>query len=204
MPFVSMLNTVQAELVYTWNSQTCENVLQFEAAGAISVPNMLELGAHLVSWYNTSMKALQSTFCTLTTIRLTDMTAEFAPGLDYTVGLPIIGTLGTDSMPNNVSISLTKRTIFRGRSYRGRIYQVGMGESQVQGNIVVATPLTNMITAWELLLAFSTTSEAWNMVVASKYEDGNERGTALLTPVINITSDGIIDSQRRRLPGRGN
>jgi len=204
MPFVPMLNTVQAEFVYTWNNQICQNVLQFEAAGSLSVPNMLELGAELVTWYDTLLQPLQSTFCALTSIRLTDMTAEFAPGLDYSTGLPLVGTAGTDSMPNNVSISLTKRTVFRGRSFRGRIYQVGMVESQVQGNVVLATPLANMIAAWEDLLAFSTASESWTMVVASKFEGGAPRATALLTPVINISSDGIVDSQRRRLPGRGN
>jgi len=204
MPFVPMLNCVQAEFVYTWNAQVCQNVLHFEAAGALSVDNMLELGAHLVTWYDTHMQPLQVIQCSLTSIRLTDMTVEFAPGLDYSTGLPLIGTRTGESLPNNVSLSLTKRTIYRGRSFRGRIYQVGMSETDTQGNNVVVAQANLMIAAWEQLLAFSTTTEAWEMVVASKFEDGSERTTAVLTPVINITTDYIVDSQRRRLPGRGN
>lgn len=204
MPFIPILNTVQAELVYTWNQQTCQNVLHFEASGSLSVDNMLELGAHLVDWYDVHMQPLHHNSCRLNTIRLTDMTVEFAPALDYTVSLPLVGTIGGNSMPNNVSLSLTKRTIYRGRNYRGRVYQVGLAEEQVDGNTVLSGPVGALIAAWEQLLAFTTTSESWEMVVASKYQGNVARPEAVTTPVINFSSDGIVDSQRRRLPGRGN
>lgn len=204
MPFVPMDHTVQAELVYMWNGQVCQNVLQFRSSTGLTTPIMEQLGTYLVTWYDAQMKSLHNITCQLTSIRLTDMTTEFSPGLDFTTGLPIVGTLAGESLPNNVSISMSKRTLFRGRSYRGRIYQVGMGETMTNGNSVLAGTLTSLITKWKLLMAFPTAGTAWEMVVASKYEGGNERTEALLTPVINISSDGIIDSQRRRLPGRGN
>lgn len=203
MAFIPVPNVIQAELVYTWNNETCENVLHFESAGAPSIPNMQELGAYLVAWWTTSMKPLTHNSVQLVNVKLTDLNAAFAPAIDYTTTLPQTGTPSGDSMPNNVSLVMSKRTVFRGRSYRGRIYVVGLFEPMVAGNVVTGSHVTNLKTAWSLLNSFATTSESWTHVVVSRFEGGAPRAFGVTTPVINITSDGIVDSQRRRLPGRG-
>lgn len=203
MPFIPVPSTVQAELVYTWAGETCENVLHFESGGAPAVDNMVELGSHLIAWWNTNLKQYMNVSGSLVNVKLTDLNSAFAPAIDVVDGLPIIGTAAGDSLPNNCSCVFSKRTIFRGRSYRGRVYQVGLSEQHVTGNSVLTAPRNAILAAWELLMSFSTASESWQMVVVSRFEDNLPRTTGLTTPVIAFTTDGVIDSQRRRLPGRG-
>lgn len=203
MPFIPVPNTLQAELVYSWNNEIVENVLHYESGGAVSLPEMEGLAAALATWFGASMKTQVSNACSLTNVKITDLTFQNAPGIDYSVGLPIVGTVSNESLPNNVSLSIAKRTIFRGRSYRGRVYQVGLCENQVTGNTVIAGTKTALLAAWELVKSFTISGSVYNLVVVSKYSGGAARSEGLTTPVLNFSTDGLIDSQRRRLPGRG-
>lgn len=204
MAYVPALNTVQAELIYNWDLQICENVLHFEAAGAISQPNMTDLGAFLVNYWDTELKASMPTNLSLTKVRLTDLTLQTGPVIEYTTGLPILGTNASPSLPNNCALVLTKRTAFRGRSFRGRVYLPGLTEAFTTGNTVDPTFVTNRLADFNGLINFTAGTETWTMVVVSRISNGVERSTATLTPVLNFSSDGIVDSQRSRLPRRGN
>lgn len=203
MPFIPALNVVQAELVYDFAGETVENVLHYEAAGALSIPNMEELGLHLIDWYDNALNALHANTVKLVNVKLTDMTTFNAPGLDVNAGLPKLGTNISAALPNNVAMAISKRTIFRGRSYRGRLYHFGLTENQVVDNTVASGVVTALINAYTPLIAFSTTSESWQLSVVSKFSGNAPRTVAEVTPVVNLTSDGVVDSQRRRLPKRG-
>jgi hypothetical protein len=204
MPFVPATNVAQAELVFNWNSEICQNVLHFVAPGAIGTTELNSLGFHLANWYQAQLSPLQSQTCSLVSIRLRDLTSEQGSVIDYTTNLPLAGDLTNDSLPNHVSIAISKRTNLVGRSFRGRIYHVGMVKDHVNGNNVQATPLANIIAAYDDILAFSDPSDnPWIMVVVSKYSGGQARSNAVITQVLTLTSDGKVDSQRRRLAGRG-
>src|SRR5680860_412131 len=161
MPLSPVPNVVQAELVYTWDQQVVENVLHFEAAGALSIPNMQSLGTYLVNWYDLGLQGAHPTTIALTSLKLTDLTSDTAPALDYTTGLPLIGVNTSPSLPNNVAVVMSKRTIFRGRSYRGRIYHPGLAEDQVVANNVNALTLADFVTEYEKLLSFTAGTETW-------------------------------------------
>jgi len=203
MAFIPVPNTIQAELVYVWNGETCENVLHYEATGAPDLAEMTALAAALATWWNTNIRTIVSNQLSLTNIKITDLNFANAPGIDYSVGMPMIGAVANDSMPNNVSLSIAKRTVFRGRSFRGRIYHAGLAETQVAGNDVLLATGNSILAAWELAKTFTAAGETFTMVVVSKYSGGAERAEGLTTPVTNFTTDRKVDSQRRRLPGRG-
>lgn len=203
MPFIPVPNVIQAELVYNWGGETCENVFHFEPDAGVPLALMPELGAHLISWWNTNMRQWVNVTAQLVAVKFTDLTASIDPAMDVVTGLPIIGTAAGDSLPNNVSCVFSKRTILRGRSYRGRIYQIGLSEQHVTANALLATPRDGIKNAYQMLTAFSTAGASWTMVVVSRYQAGAPRAVGVTTNVTSITTDGVIDSQRRRLPGRG-
>lgn len=203
MPFIPVPNTVMVELVYNWNNEICENVLYFEAEGVPDLAEMTALAAALSTWWGANMKGIVATSCSLTNVKVTDLNAANSPGIDYSDNMPIVGTASTPSMPNNVSLAIAKRTVFRGRSYRGRIYSVGLTEGAVDNNAVTSTYRNSVLAAWELTKQFTAAGEVFNQVVVSRYSSGAPRAEGLTTPIINFSTDGIIDSQRRRLPGRG-
>lgn len=203
MGFVPAPGICQAELVYNWDSQICETVLQFQSLDTLTPVTMVELGGHLITWWDTYIKAAMPTTLSLLNIKCTDMTTNIGPVVNVATGLPKAGTGGSPSLPNNCALVLTKRTALRGRSYRGRIYTPGLVESIVTGNTVTPATVASIITNWERLISFTTTSTTWDMVVMSRVADGVDRVTADSNQVVSLDSDGIVDSQRRRLPRRG-
>lgn len=203
MPFVPAANVIQAELIYSWDGQIVENVLHYQTVGAPSATDMSELGGFLVNWWQDNMDTNVAGSVSLDEVRMTDLTSEFAPGSSYTIGLPASGAAVSASLPNNVTLSITKRTALRGRSYRGRIYQVGLTENAVVDNEVSESIQAAILAAWNLAIEFALTSGTAPMVVVSRIQGGVERVTAEVTPVVSFSTDGIVDSQRRRLPGRG-
>jgi hypothetical protein len=114
-----------------------------------------------------------------------------------------VGTNVSPALPNSNALVLTKRTALRGRSYRGRIYVPGLIEGQVTANAVSSAYQTNYLNFWNGLLTITTTQNSFEMVVFSKKQNGSWLAQGILTPVIGFTTDGQVDSQRRRLPGRG-
>jgi hypothetical protein len=55
-----------------------------------------------------------------------------------------------------------------------------------------------------LVIILTAYNATWKMVVVSYYNNGAWRLTATITPIISFAfADLAIDSQRRRLPGRG-
>lgn len=193
----------QIELISLWDSQTVESVLHFTAPSGPTVTDLNNLGLALVNWWTTNIKPNMPTTLQLSDIRMTDLSSQTGQVFDYATGMPVVGTSASPSLPNSVACVFTKRTAQRGRSYRGRIYQYGLTEAAVTNNLLAGSNVSGYITAYNLLRSFSTATMTWTFVVASRYNNGAPRTTGVATPVVNITSDGVIDSQRRRLPGRG-
>lgn len=205
MPFIPANDVLQVELFMSWDSQLIETVLHFKPVVAgFNLTQIGDLGDALVTWWNANLKASAPTTLSLTGVKLTDLTDATASVVDISSGLPIVGTSVSPSMPNNVACVFTKRTAKRGRAYRGRIYHPGLTEAAVVGNTVAAGSVSGFITIYNLLRSFTANTKVWNLVVVSRQFEGQPRLTAEVEKVTGFTSDGIIDSQRRRLPGRGN
>lgn len=204
MPFIPANNVVQAELVFNWDGQIVENVLHYQIGGGWTITLMDELGGKLVTWWSTYFKAGSPTNLTLQNIKLIDLTSSTAPAIDYATGLPLTGTAAAGSLPNNCTCVITKRTPLRGRSYRGRIYHVGLKEDQVTGNTILGASVSTFITNYTALQVFTLAGPLdAELVVVSRYENKFPRPMAVVTQVTHFTADVIVDSQRRRLPGRG-
>lgn len=203
MGFVPAVNTIQVELVYLWDSQVIETVLHYDAADPISPLEYPNIGAQMVTLWNANLKGCISTGISLTQIKITDMESPNGPSLSYGTGLPLAATLTGPALPNSCALCVTKRTILRGRSYRGRIYHPGLGEPDVTANVVSAARVSTILAAYEAIRSITANSITYFMCVVSKVGDGIERETAEITRVSSFTTDGLVDSQRRRLPGRG-
>lgn len=122
--------------------------------------------------------------------------------MEDATGLPLAGTGGSVQLPNNVTLCIKWTTENRGRSFRGRTYHVGLTESQVTDNEVVAVAMGQFTTAYGALLTDLATA-GWPLVIASRYANNQPRITGVATLVTGFSIDPFIDSQRRRLPGRG-
>jgi hypothetical protein len=139
----------------------------------------------------------------LNMLRYTDLSTQTSGGIEYTQGMPIMGTFPDDQgMPSNVTVAVKWTTGLRGRSYRGRTYHIGIPRSCVEGNLVATEYVADLKDAYQTLInRFTQTGGA--MVIASRQNNSVIRETGVSTPVTAVSIEHTIDSQRRRLPGRG-
>lgn len=209
MPFVPIPDTVLVEMRMALDGQKCENTLYFTGGFSDdSLPD--ELALALIEWWNTSYSPLVTSNLELREVVVTDLSSD--TGFQHTQS-PATLTLGSittsDAFPNNVSLAVSFRTAQRGRAHRGRNYIVGITDSQVTNNTMDDTT----VEAWQLAyngILDAVADLACNWCVVSRFEgvdaDGKPipRSEGVTTLVTNVViTDKVVDSQRRRLPGRG-
>lgn len=203
MPSVIVPNTALAEIRMIVSGQNVENTLWFEFAGPPTTEQMLGLGADLLSWWANQIAPLVSQAVSVTEVYLSDFTSLNGASATVTPLGPLNGQRSSPVMPNNVSLTVSFRTPFRGRSFRGRNYVVGLTEDQIEASSVTAPTGNAFSSAYQELLAVAANNGA-QWVVVSRFTNGAPRPIGLTTPVQSpVVTDLVIDSQRRRLPGRG-
>lgn len=210
MAFVPVPNTALVEIRMTQDVQEVENTLYFEFDAPPDSTVLGALGEAILNWWTTNLAALLWSGLNVREIVCTDLTTATGPQVATVPETATHGTGGGQGLPNNASLSISFRTGFRGRSFRGRNYIIGLLESQTNSpNEVEQATVDAFVAAYTALLPVAEAlSATW--VVASRFSgvDGDHkpipRTTGLTTPILSVVAaDNIIDSQRRRLPGRG-
>lgn len=117
---------------------------------------------------------------------------------EFTLGIspPQAGGEANPGLPGNVSFCISLRTALAGRSTRGRKYIVGLPETAVTGNTYDADHIAAH------LVAFANLLDALSFVGAP-LAVFSKTIPALTTVVTAVAVDNVVDSQRRRLTGRG-
>lgn len=209
MPFVPVENTVMAELRYTWDNEPVENTLYFRSADAPSAASMLALGNAIITWWGVSLQSSIADVVEFREVYLTDLTTATGPAVTANTGLPLLGSANNEPVPSNVAPCISFRTDMRGRSFRGRNYLIGLPGDSVDSNTINATYLSDMVAAYQDLMALVASVDfVW--VVVSRYSgstivDGKKvptpRTAGIATEVTTVVfTDNIVDSQRGRLP----
>lgn len=203
MPFIPCPKVVQVEMIFQWSSQTVETVWHYSTFTGPQLADMAALADFCRLAWSNSLRALSAPTLSLNNIKCTDLSTQTGFVFQTSSGLPLAGTSASPSMPNNVAIVGTKRTALRGRSYRGRFYVPGLTEATVTDNTVSA-PFVTAVLGWgNGMLSTTINGNLYTLGVLSRYNGGVARTQGVITDVTGFTCDGIIDSQRRRLPGRG-
>lgn len=204
MPFVPATNVVSAQMVYTQQGQFVENVYHVQFPAAPTPSTMNTVAAAFVSWFNVTQKTTVNVNVNLVKVLMTDLSSVNAGGVEYTTGLPIAGASAGTESPMNVTVAIKFLTGFRGRSYRGRIYHVGLVEGSYSGSTLGAGSLTTLKTTYDTLRTnIAGLAGGYGLVVLSRRENKNWRINAVATLITAVDVDATLDSQRRRLPGRG-
>lgn len=212
MAFIPADKTARVSMHFSQNSQQVENVFYVENSVAWTPTTLLALGATVKDWWNADLKSSCHPSLSLNQIVVKDMTTDTAPEVVYATGLPLVGTGSGGALPNNVTIAIQLITGLGGRSFRGRQYILGLMDSSLTTDrqSLTSGAVTAYLTAYNGLISSIDGGITPGLVVASFFHgvDVNHkpipRTTAVLTPVASaVFSNTVVDSQRRRLPGRG-
>lgn len=203
MAFLPLANCIDAFLDFTGpDAEPCGYALTFRSYVPVGASQLDDLGACIASWFDTDMQPLMTAGYTLTRVKLRDLSSQFSFVTDWVGILPLTGALAGNSMPSNVCWCLKKQTGLAGRSYRGRLYHMGLSEAVVSGNYVDAVHAAAVEDAWNaLIIQADAYNDGFEMVVPSYRLNGAPRTTAVATKVTAfVSTDLIVDTQRRRLP----
>jgi hypothetical protein len=201
--FISALNTAKVVLEQLFGSQTMANILYFANSAGWDEPGLTELAEAVRDWWIANMQPLINAGSALTAVTATDVESATGPTVTVPVSPAEEGALTGAALPTNCAIVVTFRAAGRGRSSRGRNYIGGLDADTLASNTDMNVPsLGNFTAAYEDLSDVELATGATHVVV-SYYHEKAPRTTALVQPVQAVTGDTHLDSQRRRLAGRG-
>jgi len=204
MAFIPVPSVSQVEQIFDYNGQTVEMVHHYRHDVTPTIAAWESVHAQLlVDWNNTIRPVIAPTLVWVST-KFTDLTTAIAATYTTVTSLPNAGTSASPQLPNNVALVMTKRTANRGRSYRGRSFIPGLTEAVVTGNSVLSTFTTPALAFFVAALNYTGSGIVFDMCVVSRFTENAPRGSGINTLITNFTFDTVVDSQRRRLPLRGN
>lgn len=203
MVYIPALNTVRVVLDQLFGVSELANIVYFLKAGGWNEGSMNDLAADMVTWWSENLAPILSDALALTGVTVTDLTTSSSPSISIPVVPVVPGQATTAEQATNVASVVTFRSANRGRSSRGRNYIPGITAGQMVSPTDVGTVFAGLLVDAYEALADVETENTCTHVVASFYTSGAPRVSALLQEVLNYTCDTALDSQRRRLRGRG-
>lgn len=204
MPFIQFTDTALIELIFSQHNETVENTVYFRGSSSFDAGDLQDLAEAAETWWVNEMAPQVSNTVTLVTVRARAMHTQFGAVIDYTPDPQPIGELTSPALPNNVTLAIKFGSGLAGRRTRGRNFFVGLTEAQVAGNEVISAEAGAIVTAYQNLnTSIQGTLPSVVHVVASRAGLEAPSFTGFTYPVIAYSTDGFVDSQRRRLAGRG-
>lgn len=205
MPFIPVTNVAQFNVRGTYLGEQVENTLYVRSTSAWTPLTLQDAATSVSTWWAGSVLPLLSNNYVYRETYAVDLTTVASPTATETpVGTQVGGTSG-DPLPGNVSLCVSFRTASRGRSFRGRNYVCGLVEPNVSGNTISPTWSESVVLAYQLLaVPDEIFPPAFTWGVVSRFTNNQPRSSGVFTPITQVlVVDNFVDSQRRRLPGRG-
>jgi len=200
MPFVPVDEVARITVTFTDAlGNEAVNVIHFKTDEAPISPTVLNLMLDVVEdWAASDWDVLADASWAMTRLEALNLTAADSYYVDRTINVP--GTQVNDPAPSWVTIAISLRSIFSGRSRRGRLYHVGLTEAMCNGDYLSTGYGADLVTRYTALkTAVEAAGYFWGVV--SYIEDGVPRSAGLFTPFSSIVlTDEKLDRQVRRRP----
>jgi hypothetical protein len=187
----------RASFIMQRDTRQIVNTVHFYRSAGWTIADLVTLGAALQTWWDTYYKVMVPNVYTLVNIHMQVYDPTGSPYVvDRPVSPPIAGTRPGTAEPGNASLSLSLRAGLAGRAYRGRIYLAGLSENDVFVNDTVVSTLSTLAATAVTALIGSALPPGTAAVIFHRNDN-------LFSSIIAGVIENIVDSQRRRLPGRG-
>ncbi len=209
MPFQPCPETAELRLLASFNGVQAESVMHCRIS---TTPDAAEMDA-VMSVYNDWVTGVYATDSSqdvlMELLTVTDLNVE--GGLQVTQDVTgIHGLVGSAVKTNQDTFCVKLLTGHAGRSFRGRQYVIGVPFSDyLDQNHLTSTAVAKWVACYNGLREDLNTA-SHPLGVLSRYSGVDSshkpipRATGILTDVTTVAAtDNVIDSQNRRLPGRG-
>jgi hypothetical protein len=204
MAFVPVAETAQITVTHLCEAQRLVNVFHARRAGGWTTVQMGALLGEVMTWVGTDLYDLLPQGIALVSVHGRDLSTSGGLVVEQQPTTAVVGAIITQNLPLNVAFCVQARTGFAGRHARGRSY-VPAVPATVQAQSTVTQAWADGIAASYNRLRTTLAPMGFPLQVVSKSSGGVDRAFGLTTLITSFGySNLVLDSQRRRLPGRGN
>lgn len=201
-PFIPVSNTAEVRMVFNTPGGEAQNVFNIEKTSDWLAEDLDDLAQGFESSWGANISPKVTNQITLKEVIATDLSSANGPSVASAAN--ITGTASGATLPSNATVVISFRTGLRGRSYRGRLYHVGLLNAYVQGDTLTPAAVLEIKAMYEdffgdVLTAIPDTTH----VIVSRCQEGAWLANGVTTPVLDYQVENTVDSQRRRLKGRG-
>lgn len=199
MAFQSVPGAAEAVVVMTCNGETITNTFYGHRDDPYDQGDVDALAEQVDDWVGTEYLPLLSSTLTYveTNVRGLEDINDFFGSADAESG---VGGIAIAPFPNSVTIAISRRSGFTGRSARGRVY-IPLHTSVVDTNenFMNATAAAEFVSAFGALGAYFTIA-GWDNVIVSRYANGVARAAGVVFDITQWAfADLELDTQRRRM-----
>lgn len=202
MAFIPAPNAIRVCLQFEWTGQIVEVCIGILKSSAVTLPDLSDVRDDVEAWRVAELRPILSSDVTCLNWYLLSLATATSPSMLSSIAVDAAGTNGAGTVPNNSTLVTTFATDLRGRSYRGRAYWPGITTASLLDAVTVLTPYAAaQNSAFASLNGYLRAGYAHAII--SYQNAGVMRTTAARTPVTGYRTEVKLDSQRRRLAGRG-
>lgn len=204
MPFQPAGNAAEVTVRALINGEVCINTLNFLGTVGWGAVDLSELTTAVRdAWQTNMLPILPGNYLGISCVgRGLRTETDFEETLSF--GAVAAGTLPETGLSNNVSIAIQFKTGLIGRSNRGRNFWPLLTEESVTNNTVSTARINSILAAYNALRTATNEFGIFQLSVLSRQQDGVLLPSAVTTPVTAFAvANNVVDSMRRRLPGRG-
>lgn len=203
-PFIPAPHVASVEFIYTLNTVVAENQIHVLAATDFDDSMVAQLWDTCKAWWSTTYKQQISTGCTFNRLKVKAQHSDTAPLLDTAILPVVIGVDSQTPLSNNASFALKLATGLAGRSARGRWYVAGLTALHSNNGVTMGGAKASALVSALQTLINDLGGISMELCITSYRHNGAWRAEAVSYPVTGVSyTDLSIDSQRRRLAGRG-
>lgn len=204
MAFVPATNTAEVVVKGNWGAQDVASVHNFRFFEPLTVSLLETLADAVIQAWIDNLAANIVDAWNLISVKATDLTTNTSPSIENFAPAATNGDIAVLTTPLNCCLVISEGTQSRGRSFRGRSYQMGIPTTVMIDAGSVNSGYRDAVVAD--FVAFIDDIEAAvdaEHVVLSRQTGGADRLSGVMTVIDSYSANQDTDSQRRRLKGRG-
>lgn len=198
MPIPDAPTVAKVAMLFTRDTRNFVNTFHVQKDTPLVLTDLEAIADLAHAWWTEEFKQSQPAAIILQQVQVRKYDPDDPLAFDKFVSPPEPGLLSGTTAPANATSTFSWRTGLAGKKYRGRIYVPGLREGDIGEDDRIASPLAALFAA-----AISGFLDKFGLVGSTYKAVVFHRLTATATRIITAVIENIVDSQRRRLPGRG-
>jgi len=183
-------------MLFARDTRTFVNTFHVASDTPWTASDLINIAGIFVSWWNTAYADYASNDVALKQVQVRKLDPDDPLAYDQNVSPPSPGLAAQEADTGATTQTISWRTGFAGRKYRGRIYSVGLPEGQVNTDDSIQSPQSTSLAAAASQLMSDVIAAGFNLVVFHKLDN-------TFTNILSAIVESLVDSQRRRLATRG-